>query len=193
VSTETITALFDRPDWEAIYQQQAARGILTQLKALPDPAQGAEIGVNRGLNSWFMIKECSNIKMITGVDHYLPYVDWDRPITKAEQDHSYEVMQSNIPLMNGRFELLRTDSQSAAETFPDDYFDFVFIDGGHSMKQVLADLDSWTRKVRAGGLVAGHDANLFSVNFAVSGWCRSKGINKELKMGTNDCWYFFKS
>jgi predicted O-methyltransferase YrrM len=186
--------MFDKPEWPEIYQQQAARGILPQLQSLPEPARGVEIGVNRGINSWFMLKECPNIGTIIGVDHYKPYVDWDRPITKQEQDHSYQVMLSNIPFMNGKFEHVMLDSKDAAETFPDDSFDFVFIDGGHSMKQVLSDLDNWVRKVRPGGLISGHDANLFSVNFAVTSWCKSKGIGKDqLKMAPNDVWYWYKT
>ena len=76
----------------------------------------------------------------------------------------------------------------------DEAYDFVFIDGGHSMKQVLADLDSWVPKVRPGGLVAGHDANLFSVNFAVTSWAKAHDIPaKQVRMVANDGWYWRKS
>lgn len=186
--------MFDRPEWPAIYQQQAARGILPQLRSLPAPVRGVEVGVNRGLNSWFMIKECANIEKLTGVDHYMPYLDWDRPISKSEQENSYQIMQANMAFMNGKFEHLRMESAEAAATFADESLDFVFIDGGHSMKQVLKDLDNWVRKVRVGGLVAGHDANLFSVNFALTSWTKRQSIGKDqLKMTENDGWYWYKT
>jgi len=189
----SITSLFDTPEWPAIYKQQAARGILNELRALPGPAVGVEIGVNLGINSWFMLTECPNIAKIIGVDHYEPYVDWDRPITKAEQDKNYATLQKNIPLMGDRFDLIRMNSQAAADVLEDDAYDFVFIDGGHSMKQVLQDLDSWYPKVRQGGMIAGHDSNLFSVNFAVTSWYKSRGYDlSNLKMAPNQTWYWYK-
>ena len=37
------------------------------------------------------------------------------------------------------------------------FFDFVFIDGDHKFDFVMEDLIGWARKVRSGGIVAGHD------------------------------------
>ena len=146
------------------------------------------------MNSWFMLTECQNISVLTGVDHYAPYVDWDKPVSRTEAEANFMILQANMPLMGDRFNLIREDSQTAAQQLEDEAYDFVFIDGGHSMKQVLADLDSWVPKVRPGGLVAGHDANLFSVNFAVTSWAKANGIpSKQVRMVTNDGWYWRKS
>ena len=189
----TITNLLDSPEWPAIYKQQAARGIVKELRNLPYPAVGIEVGVNLGLNSWFMLNECQNIAKLIGVDHYQPYVDWDRPITKGEQDKNFAIMQKNLPLLGDRFDFMRMNSQEAAELLEDDSYDFVFIDGGHSMKQVLADLDSWYPKVRVGGIMAGHDSNLFSVNFAVTSWYKARKMDPSgLKMAPNQAWYWHK-
>lgn len=43
------------------------------------------------------------------------------------------------------------------ETFPDGYFDWVYIDGNHGYDHVLADLRVAARKLRRGGLIAGDD------------------------------------
>jgi predicted O-methyltransferase YrrM len=194
VRYDTITSLLESPDWPMIYKQQASRGLIPVLRSLPYPAIGIEVGVNRGLNSWYMLQECPNISKIIGVDHYQPYVDWDRPITMVEQELSYDTLQRNLHLMGDRFQLIREHSQAAAKLLDDDAYDFVFIDGGHSMKQVLCDLDSWVPKVRAGGVIAGHDSNLFSVNFAVTSWVKSQGIPaKQLRMVANDGWYWQKN
>ena len=191
---QTLVDLFDDPIWPRIYKQQASRGIIDELKSLPYPAIGVEIGVDSGMNSWYMLTECPNIAKITGVDHYAPYVDWDRPISKAEADANYLLIQANMPLMGDRFDLIRQDSQTAATLLEDNVYDFVFIDGGHSMKQVLADLDSWVPKIRQGGIVAGHDANFFSVNFAVTSWAKANGIaSNQVRMVANDGWYWRKS
>ena len=192
--TQTLAILLDSPEWPLIYKQQASRGLLDELRSLPYPAIGLEIGVGLGINSYFMLTECSNIAVITGIDHYAPYVDWDRPVSKNEQEASFMILQANMPLMGDRFNLIREDSQTAAQHLEDETYDFVFIDGGHSMKQVLADLDSYVPKIRPGGIVAGHDANLFSVNFAVTSWTKANGIpSKQLRMVANDGWYWRKS
>jgi hypothetical protein len=92
VNDKTIISLLDSPEWPAIYKQQAARGIINELQALPYPAKGIEVGVNRGMNSWYMLTECQNISTLIGIDHYQPYVDWDRPISKDEQDANFRVI-----------------------------------------------------------------------------------------------------
>lgn len=43
------------------------------------------------------------------------------------------------------------------KSFPDEYFDFVYIDGDHSYKGAKSDLINYFRKVRSGGVIAGHD------------------------------------
>lgn len=189
----TLSALLDSPEWPRIYRQQAARGIIDQILNLRYPAQGIEVGVCLGMNSWFMLSECHNITKLIGIDHYEPYTDWDRPISRAEQERNHRVLQANLPMLGDRFYFMHADSQAAAEQLEDDGYDFVFIDGGHSMRQVLQDLDSYFPKVRTGGLIAGHDSNLFSVNFAVTSWTKSKNIRqKSVKMVANDAWYFIK-
>ena len=39
----------------------------------------------------------------------------------------------------------------------DNTLDFVYIDGSHDFLNVAQDLHYWTKKVRPGGIVAGHD------------------------------------
>jgi hypothetical protein len=49
------------------------------------------------------------------------------------------------------------DSQTASEIFVDGILDLVFIDGDHRFEAVKADIMSWFPKVRAGGILCGHD------------------------------------
>lgn len=41
--------------------------------------------------------------------------------------------------------------------FKDESLDFVYIDGNHSFQHVVNDLCEWEKKVKVGGIVAGHD------------------------------------
>ncbi len=45
--------------------------------------------------------------------------------------------------------------------------DFVYIDGDHRYEAVKADIQAWLPHVRAGGIIAGHDAYMPSVSKAV--------------------------
>lgn len=51
----------------------------------------------------------------------------------------------------------RLPSAEAAELFPNESFDWVYIDGNHSYSEVLSDLRRWWPKVRPGGDLAGDD------------------------------------
>lgn len=53
--------------------------------------------------------------------------------------------------------LIRKTSFDALEDFPDRSLDFVYIDGNHSFGYVAMDLMKWNRKVKKGGVIAGHD------------------------------------
>ena len=65
------------------------------------------------------------------------------------------------------FALFPQPSVEAAEFFGDWSLALVFIDGSHDYVSVKADLAAWTRKVRPGGLIAGHDWGCSGVTDAV--------------------------
>jgi predicted O-methyltransferase YrrM len=48
-------------------------------------------------------------------------------------------------------------SVEVSKQYADDSLDFVFIDGDHRYECVLADIRAWLPKVKAGGVIAGHD------------------------------------
>jgi methyltransferase family protein len=60
-------------------------------------------------------------------------------------------------------------SVPAADHFEDQSIDAVFIDGDHSEKQVRADISSYFNKVKAGGIICGHDIDEPGVAAAVAG------------------------
>jgi hypothetical protein len=54
-------------------------------------------------------------------------------------------------------ECIKAYSPGAAGLFLDGQLDFAFIDGNHEYKAVMADLNAWWPKVKAGGLFGWHD------------------------------------
>lgn len=79
----------------------------------------------------------------------------------------FDTFDRNMAPWRGRYIPLQMDSVEAAEHFADASVDFVFIDGGHTKEQVLADLAAWRPKVKPGGILAGHDADWPDVFTAV--------------------------
>jgi predicted O-methyltransferase YrrM len=63
----------------------------------------------------------------------------------------------------GRSRLIRVASVEAASSFPDEWFDAVFVDGDHRYEAVLQDLRAWWPKVRGGGAILGDDIQRDSV------------------------------
>jgi hypothetical protein len=55
--------------------------------------------------------------------------------------------------------ILRSQSVLAAATFPDAYFDLVYLDADHVYSAISADMEAWWPKVKSGGVFAGHDYN----------------------------------
>jgi hypothetical protein len=57
----------------------------------------------------------------------------------------------------GRAKIHRSFSVHAAKEFGYGTLDFVYLDGNHSLESVRADLVAWWPKIKAGGILGGHD------------------------------------
>ena len=72
------------------------------------------------------------------------------PATQAE-------FQANLAPVLKSLDILRGCSPDMARTFKDGSLDLVWIDADHSYEAVKLDIASWLPKVKAGGIIAGHD------------------------------------
>jgi predicted O-methyltransferase YrrM len=78
----------------------------------------------------------------------------------SQVDGNQHVCEANIRMMidaGANITLHIGDSAAGAELFADGSVDFVFIDGDHSYEGVKRDIAAWTRKVKPGGMICGHD------------------------------------
>lgn len=179
--------------WLSKMTEQASWGLTDQISSLGEDIRGIEIGVAWGMNTCMLLDACPNITKLYGVDPYLSYQDWDRPVTQESADYNYQQLEANLDLFGNRFELIKLKSTEAKDQLPDGFFDFVFIDGDHSFDAVLADIENYHVKVRAGGLVAGHDVGLQGVNLAIQSFCRNNRIPlNKVNIVENHAWYFIK-
>jgi hypothetical protein len=147
---------------------------------------GVEIGVKRGMFSDFLLAHWPGAKLIS-VDPWLaadPRTYIDRA-NVAQDDHErfYEDTRSRLLKYGERSEIWRLTSLEAAARVPDASLDFVYIDARHDYESVKEDLAAWFPKVRADGIVAGHDyvdgtfpSGEFGVRRAVDEFFRERSI-----------------
>lgn len=117
--------------------------------------RGAEIGVWKGAFSEWMANHVPGLKL-TCVDPWRVYGDYEE--VKNDQkllDEAYEMALKRLEPLG--CDIKRQSSVEAATTVDDGSLDFVYIDANHRKDYVLADLNAWVPKVRAGGIVSGHD------------------------------------
>ena len=120
------------------------------------PVVAAEIGVREGHNAHAMLKEM-NLRLLYLIDSYLPYNDGGRQYGEEEQREYRISAVDRTREFHEKTVFLFQRSDTAAKLFPDGYFDYVYVDGGHDYEVVKNDLMLWLSKVKKGGILAGHD------------------------------------
>src|SRR3989344_7394927 len=113
--------------------------------------EGAEIGVAEGFYSKILLDNNPGLKLhlIDIWKSYPGYSEYKNP------EAMYTETQERLKNYNCVF--IRKFSQDAVQDFADNSLDFVFIDGGHDFKNVACDICEWSKKVKVGGIVFGHD------------------------------------
>ncbi|QJR81841.1 class I SAM-dependent methyltransferase [Alteromonas pelagimontana] len=119
------------------------------LKELPPESVGAEIGVDKGEFSQMILSVVRPEKLhlidIWGTERYNSEL-W-RLVNEGFADQ----------ITSGQVEIHRKLSIEAADDFPDNYFNWVYIDTDHSYETTYKELQLYSKKVKAGGLIMGHD------------------------------------
>jgi len=167
---------------------------------------GIEIGVAMGTFSEILLNN-TKIKKMYFVD---PWKEYPREIyndatncSQKEQDGRYEYVVKRLEKYGDRSEIIRKDSIEALNDFPDEYFDFIYIDANHAYEFAKVDVNNWYPKLKEGGLFAGHDYfngttrhGVYGVKRAVDEFCEDKNIVPLITTGTRRCpasWYFLKN
>ena len=113
---------------------------------------GAEIGVYKGE---FSERLCRAGLKIYGVDPYITYKNYRKHPKEIDYEEMYLIADNLLNTWGGK--LIRKTSMEALADIPDESLDFVYIDGNHSFPYIAQDIYEWSRKVRKGGVVSGHD------------------------------------
>jgi SAM-dependent methyltransferase len=137
------------------------------LAQLPKHGVGAEIGVWKGDFSAEIIRICRPRKLhLIDPWEYQSDSEYSGALygdaVAKEQAHMEATLNGirsrfAYELNAGTVEINREFSQVLAPTFPDEYFDWVYVDGNHLYEFVKQDLESFYPKLRPGGFLAGDD------------------------------------
>lgn len=153
---------------------------------------GVEIGVAKGDFS----KEICEINpqaKVYGVDAWTDYSGYNDRLAPKKLDVFYEEAKKQLaPFANHK--IIKGLSMDAVKNFEDNSLDFVYIDANHEDPYVTEDIVEWSKKVRSGGIVSGHDYylhdrrpnNQYKIIEATNKYTRENNIKPWFVLGLSD-------
>lgn len=151
---------------------------------------GAEVGVYKGEYAQILFENIPGLRLLL--------------IDSWASGRRIEAKDEAIARSTGyNAEIFHATSLDGAKGVEDGSLDFVFIDAGHTYKDVKEDVNAWAPKVRAGGIVSGHDYFPFpsgrgGVVEAVNEYadqhgymvCRIPGDKSQTTDNRQPCWFW---
>jgi predicted O-methyltransferase YrrM len=141
--------------YENIYGHFDFQDLYTRaIRILPSDGVFVEVGTLSGKSAAFALVEATkryrwdNIKF-----HFI-----DNCVAIPDQYNA--ILQNLEPIHLAPhliFNLIPLESVKASELFLNNSIDFCFLDAGHGYDDVTSDIKAWLPKVKAGGILAGHD------------------------------------
>ncbi len=130
------------------------------LAKLGTPLTAVEVGVAEGRNAHQLLRLCPLLTLHM-VDPWLrqPLSQWNdggnRP--QPEMDDWYRQALALTEPYAERRVVHRGYSVEVSREFADQSLDYVYLDGNHAYTHVRNDIAAWWPKIKAGGILAGHD------------------------------------
>lgn len=153
-----------------------------------------EVGVYKGA---YTIQLCNAGLQVYGVDPYMAYDDYNEPNRDFQARQNY--LYKRIRFVMRRYPncaIIRKTSMDAIKDFPDESISAVYLDGHHGFKYVAEDLWEWTKKVKKGGIISGHDYSLngksardpyvLNVRYVIDAWVKCFGIEPLYILGRHE-------
>lgn len=122
---------------------------LELLKLLPKNAIVAELGVDQGDFTELIVKTCLPQKI-----HIIDF--WGSKRYNQEKRNKVET-RFKKQIEDKSVEINLGLSTSVVTQFQDYYFDWIYIDTDHSYTTTINELELYSKKVKPGGIIAGHD------------------------------------
>ena len=121
-----------------------------------------EIGARYGESSTLIIKNL-NVKEYIIVDPYTSYDEYTQDgfnqIIKNNEDNIYNETKNNLLKIHNNVKFFRTFSNdiNTLNQIENNSIDLIFIDGNHTYKYVLEDLENYFPKLKKNGIICGDD------------------------------------
>ena len=80
----------------------------------------------------------------------------DVGFTQQDLDNQYWECVAKFS-SNPFVKIIRNFSYEGSLDFPDEYFDFIYIDAAHDYDSMVEDINAWWPKLKPGGIFSGHD------------------------------------
>jgi hypothetical protein len=158
---------------------------------------GCEVGVHAGNNALMIFKNIPGVKLYLVEpysDHSCSIAKWGEYNKGNISSHENAKKRAHKKLAGYNCEWLEMFSEDAVKLVPDGSLDFAHIDGEHAYDWTMLDTILWTRKVKSGGVVSGHDYDKPEVKAAVHNYVEIHGLEfnytQEVK---SPSWYFVKT
>lgn len=137
------------------------------LEMLPKNSVGAEIGVHRGnfSDQILRIVDPKELRLIDPWKHeesdtYKEAMYGGKaPGGQTEMEYRFQAVCARFKadIRSRRVTIHKGYSSDVLEEFPDEYFDWIYIDGNHIYEFVKQDLELSFKKIKSGGYITGDD------------------------------------
>lgn len=119
---------------------------------------GVELGVQEGDHAELLVKY-SKARKIHLVDFWSYQAKERTEFLRPEwSEHKQKVLERFAPeIENGRVEVHDMPFVEFLSRFPDEYFDWAYLDGWHQYHDVIRDIGDAAKKVKILGIFGGHD------------------------------------
>jgi predicted O-methyltransferase YrrM len=115
---------------------------------------GAEIGVLEGEFSEVLCRANPKLKLYS-IDPWQTHPDYTAFVKNETFQNAFAKAKARLSAYD--CVMIKDFSLQAVKDFENESLDFVYIDGDHSFQACTNDIVEWTKKVKMGGIIAGHD------------------------------------
>jgi predicted O-methyltransferase YrrM len=170
------------------------RNTLAQIFYALGYSIGAEIGVESGKYSEVLLSTNPRLQLYC-IDSWEVYAGYREHMDNSEMEDLLEETKERLKgyIEQQRCIVLKGFSTQMAKEFRDESLDFVYLDANHEFPYVVEDIAAWEKKVKVGGIVAGHDyirrkgdQYNMQVPFAVNGYTAAYGIRPFFVLGRKE-------
>ena len=144
-----------------VFDNNQVGALVFPINQLGNNIKGAEVGVLSAQVSCCFLQKCNNIDTMYLIDPYKEHFDSIQE--KHFDEKEMEIMKLNAHHnvkwsgFESKAKFLEMTDDEALNEIDDESLDFVYIDVWLEIEQIVSRIEKWSKKVRPGGIVSGHD------------------------------------